>query len=260
MELRNAIWKWYERHDNAINAVLEIAGGLIPGGNLVIQGVKAVHAYWKDKEENQDEEKAKEMEEKVEDVQDFLDSVQKPLLGLIEEIEDIPEFKEAKNPNIRRQLVQERVGPSLSLVLPQISVSMTTSVTKLTKKGSFGVINGKYELVRELGRGGQGIVYYARDREADKFVALKKLPKRLSEDPTAILLLRKEYNRVVDNLVHPNIVQYRNLSQDMQDQSWFLVMDYVPGQNMRKWMLGRSGEPMDWENAVSLLLPIADAS
>ena len=46
---------------------------------------------------------------------------------------------------------------------------------------------GEYSLQRELGRGGMGVVYLARDVQLDRDVAIKVLPAQLASDPTARL-------------------------------------------------------------------------
>jgi len=51
---------------------------------------------------------------------------------------------------------------------------------------------GKYQTVRELGRGGMGVVYQAVDVSGDRFVALKMLSSALSGDLVALLRFKRE--------------------------------------------------------------------
>ena len=64
---------------------------------------------------------------------------------------------------------------------------------------------GEYSLERELGRGGMGIVYLAREVQLNRLVAIKILPGAMSERPE----LRERFvreARMAASLSHPNIV------------------------------------------------------
>src|SRR6266436_1892918 len=64
---------------------------------------------------------------------------------------------------------------------------------------------GQYELEREIGRGGMGVVYLARDLKLDRRVAVKTLPPHLAADP----LVRERFlreARTAGRLSHQNIV------------------------------------------------------
>ena len=50
-----------------------------------------------------------------------------------------------------------------------------------------------FEFVREIGRGGMGIVYLARDTRLDRYVAIKTLPPHLAHDP----IVRERFIRAV---------------------------------------------------------------
>ena len=64
---------------------------------------------------------------------------------------------------------------------------------------------GEYSLERELGRGGMGVVYLARDVQLDRLVAIKVLPRELAGlDETRVRFLRED--RTAAQLFHPNIV------------------------------------------------------
>ncbi len=64
---------------------------------------------------------------------------------------------------------------------------------------------GEYSLQRELGRGGMGVVYLARDVQLDRDVAIKVLPTHLARDATARERFLREA-RLAAGLSHPHIV------------------------------------------------------
>ena len=63
----------------------------------------------------------------------------------------------------------------------------------------------RYEVLGEIGRGGMGVVYKARDRRLGRIVALKRLPDNLRDHPSAVALFEREA-RAAAALNHVNIV------------------------------------------------------
>jgi serine/threonine-protein kinase len=88
---------------------------------------------------------------------------------------------------------------------------------------------GQYELEREIGRGGMGIVYLARDLKLDRRVAIKTLPPHLAADPTVRERFLREA-RTAGRLSHPNIVQIHRA--DELDGHVFFVMGFVDGESL----------------------------
>ena len=89
----------------------------------------------------------------------------------------------------------------------------------------------RYELLDELGRGGMGIVYKARDTRLGRMVALKRLPENLQEHPTAVKLFLREA-RSAAALNHPNIVTLFDAGQSKG--VYFLTMELLEGQPLDK--------------------------
>ena len=89
-----------------------------------------------------------------------------------------------------------------------------------------------YEILRELGRGGMGVVYLARDPLLDRQVAVKVVtPSRLT--PESEERFRREA-RLVAKMDHPAIVPVHDVGEE--NQSLFLVMPFVEGANLRTLM------------------------
>jgi serine/threonine protein kinase len=88
------------------------------------------------------------------------------------------------------------------------------------------VFDARYTLVRQLGRGGMGVVWLARDEKLELEVALKFLPEHLKDDLVAVDELRRETKRCL-LLTHPNIVRIFDLAED--EDLVAIAMEYVEG-------------------------------
>ncbi|MDP2270538.1 MAG: protein kinase [Archangium sp.] len=94
-----------------------------------------------------------------------------------------------------------------------------------------GLRVGRYEIERELGRGGMGVVYQARDVTLDRRVALKLLHARRDEAAQARLLREAQ---VMAKLAHPNVVPVFELGEWRNDL--YLVMELVTGVTLEAWL------------------------
>lgn len=102
------------------------------------------------------------------------------------------------------------------------------------------VLDGRYELVRFVGRGGMGEVWEGRDRVIDRRVAVKLLPHEPRDTSGAKLFFREA--RTAGALHHPGIVTVHDLGQDPGDGSLFLVMEFVEGRDLAT-VLHQDGPP-----------------
>lgn len=86
-----------------------------------------------------------------------------------------------------------------------------------------------YEIVRELGEGGMGTVYLARDPVLDRQVALKVIARHLTHSPQAVARFTREA-RIAANLKHPRIVAVHAFDNDGEHH--FLVCEHVEGPSL----------------------------
>jgi len=88
---------------------------------------------------------------------------------------------------------------------------------------------GSYEVLGQLGQGGMGEVYRARDTELDRDVALKILPQAFASDPERLARFQREA-KTLATLNHPNIASIYGLESTPDGRA--LVMELVAGQTL----------------------------
>lgn len=95
---------------------------------------------------------------------------------------------------------------------------------------SLRLLNGRYQLLSLLGKGGMALVYKARDQMLERDVAIKLLREDYSRSPAFLERFRQEAKSSA-NLSHPNIVTVHDFGMD-QGQI-YIVMEYVPGTDLK---------------------------
>ncbi len=98
---------------------------------------------------------------------------------------------------------------------------------------------GHYQLIREIGRGGMGVVYLANDTRLGRQVALKLLLEKLTKDAARVRRFQREA-RAVSALNHPNIITIYEVGQTASEHGeHFIAAEFVDGQTLRE--KGKSG-------------------
>lgn len=110
---------------------------------------------------------------------------------------------------------------------------------------------GDYELISELGRGGMGVVYLARQTSLNRRVALKLLPSGSLAGNESIQRFRRE-SELAASLRHPNIVPIFEAGQC--EGEMFYSMELILGGSLADWRDGKSQQPRD---AAKLLHTLA---
>jgi len=116
------------------------------------------------------------------------------------------------------------------------------------------VYNGRYELSRQIARGGTAQVYLAHDLLLDRPVALKMLFPELSSDHSFVERFRREAQAAA-NLSHPNIVPVFDWGE--ADRTYYIVMEYVDGEPLSAII--RTQAPLSPTRAAAIAADIAKA-
>ena len=122
------------------------------------------------------------------------------------------------------------------------------------RQGLQRALRGEFALIRQLGRGGMGAVYLARELALDRLVAIKVLPPESGEREDRRARFRREA-QFAAKLTHPNIVPLHSFGA--LDGLLYYVMGYVRGESLAE-RLRRDG-PVPAEDVRALLAQIADA-
>ena len=111
---------------------------------------------------------------------------------------------------------------------------------------------GEYSLQRELGRGGMGVVYLARDVQLDRDVAIKVLPTHLAVQRESRDRFLREA-RMAAGLSHPHIVPIHRVGEAAGFV--FFVMAYVPGETLGERL--RAGGPLAGADVMRIMREVA---
>ncbi|MGQ0627103.1 MAG: protein kinase domain-containing protein [Phycisphaerales bacterium] len=112
---------------------------------------------------------------------------------------------------------------------------------------------GPFQIQRELGRGGMGLVYLATDTRLDRQVAIKALPADLAADPDRLARFQREA-KVLAALNHPNVGGIHGLEQ--ADGQQYLVLEYIEGETLADRL---AAGPISVADSLSLAKQIAEA-
>jgi eukaryotic-like serine/threonine-protein kinase len=117
------------------------------------------------------------------------------------------------------------------------------------------LLGGRYRIERELGEGGMGVVYLARDEQvAGEHFAIKVLKE--GQRPEALALLREEV-RKTRKLSHPNIVDVHSVNVD--GNRLYVLMEYLEGKSLRALLDEEFGRGMSLSHALPIIEDVAAA-
>lgn len=97
------------------------------------------------------------------------------------------------------------------------------------------VLADRYEILKQIGKGGMGEVYQAHDRRLDRIVAIKVLKTEYNDDENFIRKFRRE-SLAAASISHPNIVSIYDVGMEEleTDDLYYIVMEYIDGKTLKE--------------------------
>lgn len=98
------------------------------------------------------------------------------------------------------------------------------------------LVLGKYEILEEIGRGGMGVVYRAKDTRIERIVAIKELliNPSLAKAAEEIIARFHREAQTAGSLSHPNIVTIHDFGED--NGHHYIAMEFIEGKNLKEYM------------------------
>src|SRR5215831_2908495 len=113
---------------------------------------------------------------------------------------------------------------------------------------------GNYQILEEIGRGGMGVIYRARQRHSRRIVALKRISSHHADSQDTFMRFRREAQAAA-NLDHPNILPIYEVSESHEGLPFF-SMKFAGGGSLLEAASALRGEP---RRAVALMAKVARA-
>lgn len=116
------------------------------------------------------------------------------------------------------------------------------------------VLAGRYELFERIGEGGMSVVYKAKDKLLNRFVAIKILKPQFINDNKFIDSFRRE-SQAAASLSHPNIVNIYDVGRE--GNIHYIVMELIEGRTLSDYI--KEQGPMSYPKVIALSKQIAAA-
>lgn len=116
------------------------------------------------------------------------------------------------------------------------------------------ILANRYEIIEKIGVGGMAVVYKAKCRVLNRYVAIKILREEFLNDPEVIDKFKQE-SLSAASLGHPNIVNVYDTG--IEDNIYYIVIEYVKGETLKKY-INRKGK-LEEKEAIEISKQIAEA-
>ena len=117
------------------------------------------------------------------------------------------------------------------------------------------ILANRYELIQQVGRGGMGVVWSAKDKTAERKVVLKFVPSEVKNFETAVAQLKASFKKIHE-LQHQHICPVYTLEEDVS-LGYYHAMKWLDGVTLDQYILDRTPLPLD--EVLRILQPVAEA-
>lgn len=149
------------------------------------------------------------------------------------------------------QEINSQLEKSLWLSRPALGSGSSQQMTAMLNISS--VLESRFQVMQELGRGGMGIVFLAYDKQLKDNVAIKVLSPFLSHDEESLERMRREVT-AARKITHSNVIKIFDLAE--AGGLHYITMEYFPGENLRQLILRRGTLTM--QEAMQIVFQICD--
>ncbi len=119
---------------------------------------------------------------------------------------------------------------------------------------SAGTKLSHYEITFQIGKGGMGEVYQAKDQRLGRDVAIKVLPEEFAKDTDRVARFQREA-KLLASLNHPNILAIFDF--DTEGDITYTVTEFLEGETLREH-LHKIGGPLPWKRVQDIVALVAD--
>jgi serine/threonine protein kinase len=144
--------------------------------------------------------------------------------GLLDRAGRREQALEAYQTVLRRDPRREDAATRLAALRTELTEAPESAATRVSQRGA--AQESRYQPLEEIGRGGMGVVYKARDKRLKRLVALKHLPENLRDHPEAVKLFLREAQAAAA-LNHRNIVTLFDAGEE--NGTYFITMELLKG-------------------------------
>jgi eukaryotic-like serine/threonine-protein kinase len=155
--------------------------------------------------------------------------------------------------NLDRE-INTQLQESISFNRTALSVSQAgNSQMPTTFLNVASALEDRYQVMKELGRGGMGIVFQAFDKQLSEPVAIKILSPFLSNDPEALERLKREVSSA-RRVSHTNVIRIHDIGE--AKGLHYVSMEYFPGENLKDFI--RKNPHLSLMQAYQIAMQICD--
>jgi len=162
---------------------------------------------------------------------EFLERLEKSELLSAEQIEQVRRWPDDDPNAFASRLVEQGL--------------LTKWQTQQLLAGKVQFMIGKYKLIDMIGVGGMGAVYKAVQNPIGRIVALKVMNRAVLKQPKAVTRFLREI-RSAAAVDHPNVVRAYDANVEKRADIYYLVMEFVDGENLKTWIRKGQGLPIGW--------------